>query len=144
MLAGGSIMKIFCSQSRPGKRGFPLSISAKTHPILQMSIARVYSLKVNMTSGARYQRVATYSVMKVDASLEGLADWREDLAKPKSQTCTCVQRLTDFCDQDQCTFKSQFAFSKRLEGLRSRCRTLAECIALRARRACKRGYIRSE
>ena len=42
------------SQSLPGKRGFPLSISASTQPTLQISIARVYSLKVSMTSGARY------------------------------------------------------------------------------------------
>jgi len=41
-------------QSRPGKRGFPLSISARTQPTLHMSIARVYSLKVSITSGARY------------------------------------------------------------------------------------------
>lgn len=34
--------------------GFPLSISAKTQPTLHMSIARVYSLNVSMTSGARY------------------------------------------------------------------------------------------
>lgn len=46
--------KMDCSQSRPGNKGFPLSISAKTHPTDQMSIARVYSLKVNITSGARY------------------------------------------------------------------------------------------
>lgn len=41
-------------QSLPGKRGLPLSISARTQPTLQISIARVYSLKVSMTSGARY------------------------------------------------------------------------------------------
>jgi len=41
-------------QSRPGNRGFPESISASTHPTLQTSIARVYSLNVSMTSGARY------------------------------------------------------------------------------------------
>lgn len=42
------------AQSRPGNSGFPESISASTHPTLQTSIARVYSLNVNMTSGARY------------------------------------------------------------------------------------------
>ena len=42
------------SQSRPGKRGLPLNISASTHPTDHMSIARVYCLKVSMTSGARY------------------------------------------------------------------------------------------
>ena len=34
--------------------GFPLSISANTQPTLHMSIARVYALKVSITSGARY------------------------------------------------------------------------------------------
>jgi len=42
------------AQSRPGNMGFPLSISANTQPTLHMSIARVYSLNVSMTSGARY------------------------------------------------------------------------------------------
>ena len=41
-------------QSLPGKRGLPLSISASTQPTDHMSMARVYSLKVSMTSGARY------------------------------------------------------------------------------------------
>lgn len=101
------------SQSLPGNSGLPLSISARMHPTLQTSIALVYSLKVNMISGARYHLVATYSVMKPELSSVEAAD----LARPKSQT-----------------FKSQLALSKRLEGLRSRCSTFAECIALRARR----------
>lgn len=66
-------------------RGFPLNISARIHPTdpvdykgstlvrllsqnvtsddssdSQTSIAKVYSLKVNMISGARYHLVATY------------------------------------------------------------------------------------
>lgn len=41
-------------QSLPGKSGFPLNISASTQPTLQTSMERVYSLKVSMTSGARY------------------------------------------------------------------------------------------
>jgi hypothetical protein len=41
-------------QSLPGKSGFPLSISARTQPTDQMSMAQVYSLNVSMTSGARY------------------------------------------------------------------------------------------
>ena len=49
------------AQSRPGKSGLPLSISASTQPTLQMSMARVYSLKVSMTSGARYHLWARVS-----------------------------------------------------------------------------------
>ena len=92
----------FHVQSRPGKSGRPLSISARTHPTLQTSIARVYSLNVSMTSGARYHLyntvvklqtenmeritnlVATYSVMKVLVS--SASGWgRADRARPKSQ-----------------------------------------------------------
>lgn len=56
--------------------------------MLQMSMARVYSLKVSITSGARYHLVATYSVMNVDASLaeEESGGGRDDRARPKSQT----------------------------------------------------------
>lgn len=75
-------------------------------------MALVYSLKVNMISGARYHRVATYSVMKPE-----LSSWEAaDRARPKSQT-----------------LRSQLALSNRLDGLRSRCSTFAECMALRAR-----------
>ena len=49
------------AQSLPGKSGRPLSISAMMHPTLQTSIARVYSLKVSMTSGARYHLRMTVS-----------------------------------------------------------------------------------
>jgi len=49
-------------QSRPGNKGFPLNISASTQPTLQMSMARVYSLKVSMTSGARYHLDTTSNV----------------------------------------------------------------------------------
>jgi hypothetical protein len=41
-------------QSRPGKSGWPESISARTQPTDQTSIAHVYSLNVSITSGARY------------------------------------------------------------------------------------------
>ena len=54
------------SQSRPGNSGFPLSISASTHPTLQMSIARVYSLKVSITSGARYHLERRGTVSKAN------------------------------------------------------------------------------
>lgn len=99
-----SSMPVNHSQSRPGKRGFPLSISARMHPTLQMSIARVYSLNVNMTSGARYHlrkrkqsamfnfhdqrtyRVATYSVIKVLVS-STFGGGRAERASPKSHSC---------------------------------------------------------
>ena len=69
-----------------------------------MSMARVYSLKVSITSGARYHLrekmkldgkrrregqatdlVATYSVMKVLLSFATLGGGRADRARPKSQ-----------------------------------------------------------
>lgn len=90
----------------------PLSISANMQPTLHTSIALVYSLNVNMISGARYQRVATYSVMNPELSSVDAAE----RARPKSHT-----------------FKSQLALSSRFDGLRSRWRTLAECMALSAR-----------
>lgn len=99
-------------QSFPGNRGFPLSISAKMQPTLHTSMALVYSLNVSMISGARYQRVATYSVMKPELSSVDAAE----RARPKSQT-----------------FRSQFALRRRFEGFRSRWRTFAECKAFRAR-----------
>ena len=49
------------SRSLPGKSGFPSSISAKMQPALRMSTATSYFCHVNMISGARYHRVATYS-----------------------------------------------------------------------------------
>lgn len=90
----------------------PLNISARMQPTDQTSMAFVYSLKVNMISGARYHRVATYSVMKPELSSCDAAD----RARPKSQT-----------------LRSQLALSSKFEGFRSRWSTLAECIALRAR-----------
>ena len=100
------------SQSFPGNNGLPLSISAKIQPTLHTSIAFVYSLKVSMISGARYQRVATYSVMNPELSSVEAAD----RARPKSQT-----------------LRSQLALRSKLDGLRSRWRTFAECMAFRAR-----------
>ena len=99
-------------QSFPGNRGLPFNISAKMHPTLHTSMAFVYSLNVSIISGARYHLVATYSVMNPELSSVDAAD----LASPKSQT-----------------FKSQLALSKRFEGLRSRWRTFAECMAFKAR-----------
>jgi hypothetical protein len=68
----------------------------------------VYCLNVSIISGARYQRVATYSVMKPVSVPDGSAVCTER-ASPKSQT-----------------FRSQLAFKRRLEGLRSRWMTSAE------------------
>lgn len=86
-------------QSFPGNKGFPLSISARIQPTLHTSIALVYSLNVNIISGARYHLVATYSVMNPELSSVEAAE----RAKPKSQT-----------------FRSQFALRSRFEGFRSR------------------------
>ena len=61
-------------------------ITIKFYETHQISIARVYSLKVSMTSGARYHRVATYSVIKVFASCDESAERNDDLASPKSQS----------------------------------------------------------
>src|SRR5216684_3275520 len=47
-LGGGHDVRSF-----PGKRGFPSSISAKMHPVLQMSTATSYFCHVSMISGAR-------------------------------------------------------------------------------------------
>ncbi len=44
-----------------------------------------------MTSGARYHRVATYSVMKVLLS-STLGGGRAERARPKSQSCGMVRR----------------------------------------------------
>jgi hypothetical protein len=86
-----------------------------------------------MTSGALYHLVATYSVMKPPppagpASGGGFA---ADLAKPRSQiwaSATISQGKASWY-----TLRSQFAFRRRLEGFRSRCRTFAEWIALSPR-----------
>lgn len=64
----------------------------------------------SMTSGALYHLVATYSVSVPVWSNSGSA-MRE---RPKSQI-----------------LRSQLELSRRLEGFRSRCSTLAECMYLR-------------
>mmetsp|Transcript_36652 Transcript_36652/g.90504 ORF Transcript_36652/g.90504 Transcript_36652/m.90504 type:complete len:280 (-) Transcript_36652:472-1311(-) len=91
----------WCTTFLPGNSGFPLSISAKMQPMLQMSMAGVYLVKKDPhSSGARYHRVTTYSVMYSCSLLVR--------ARPKSQI-----------------LRSQLALSSRLEGFRSRCSTLA-------------------
>ena len=71
------------------------------HPTLHTSIALVYSLQLSKSSGARYHRVTTYSVMN------SVMTWPVR-ASPKSHI-----------------FKSQLAFNSRLLGFKSRCSTLA-------------------
>ncbi|KAG5593272.1 hypothetical protein H5410_043786, partial [Solanum commersonii] len=72
---------------------------SRTHmriqPTDQTSIAPVYSEQLRSNSGARYQRVTTYSVMKSVSEVV--------LANPKSPI-----------------LRSQFAFRNKLLGLRSR------------------------
>nr|GMD07554.1 Protein PAF1-like protein [Ipomoea batatas] len=74
----------------------------RIHPTDQTSIAAVYSEQLRSSSGARYQRVTTYSVMKSVSDVV--------LAKPKSPI-----------------FRSQFELRSKLLGFRSRCNTFAEC-----------------
>ena len=88
------------------------------HPTDHTSIALVYSAHDNNSSGARYHRVTTYSVMNVDTESPGdesgcgslpsfrgrsLAARPSTRAKPKSQI-----------------FKSQLAFRSKLLGFKSR------------------------
>ena len=80
----------------------------KTHTL-------VYILNDSMISGARYHRVATYSVMKPASLPSGFVE-RVLRASPKSAT-----------------LRSQFAFSSRLAGFRSRWTMSALCIVLSAR-----------
>jgi hypothetical protein len=50
----------WCTTFLPGNNGLPVRISAKMHPILQISIAGVYlEKKEPHNSGARYHLVAT-------------------------------------------------------------------------------------
>ena len=70
----------------------------------------VPTFELSMISGARYQRVATYSVRKPVWSCSGSAT----RASPKSQI-----------------LRSHVVFSSRLLGFRSRCSTLAEWMYLK-------------
>mmetsp|Transcript_144 Transcript_144/g.586 ORF Transcript_144/g.586 Transcript_144/m.586 type:complete len:253 (+) Transcript_144:1308-2066(+) len=82
-----------------------------------MSTACEYDGQLRSSSGARYQRVTTYSVKKSSRPSSPSGGVAPALASPKSQ----MQR-------------SQLALTRRLEGLMSRCMTSAECTYLRARR----------
>lgn len=79
-------------------------------------LAFVYILNDSMISGARYHRVATYSVMS-PVSLPSADCCFTLLARPKSQT-----------------LRSQLALSRRLAGFKSRCTMSALWIDLSARR----------
>eukprot|EP01139_Manchomonas_bermudensis_P001392 Amastigsp_a1887_57.p7 type:complete len:105 gc:universal Amastigsp_a1887_57:571-885(+) len=82
-------------------------------PTDQMSIAFVYSAHESMTSGARYHRVATYSVINPAWFCSGSAT----RASPKSQI-----------------LRSQFELRRMFEGFRSRWMTCAEWMNLSPRR----------
>ena len=75
-----------------------------------MSIDLVYAVEDRSNSGGRYHRVTTYSVSACEPE-------STPRARPKSQI-----------------LRSQFLFTSRLPGLRSRWSTFAECTALRPRR----------
>jgi len=87
-------------------------------PTDQTSIAEVYSEQLRSNSGARYHLVTTYSVMKSVSDVV--------LAKPKSPI-----------------LRSQFALTSKLLGLRSRCKTLAECTYFNPRNSWYKKYCRS-
>lgn len=74
------------------------------HPTDHTSIALVYSEAFNITSGALYHLVTTYSVLNS-------VSYSNPLANPKSHI-----------------FRSQFLFNNKLLGLRSLWITLAECM----------------
>ena len=72
--------------------------------------------------------VATYSVMNVLLS-STFGGGRADRARPKSQSwARCEEGWGEGIAPARArrTLRSQFAFKRRLEGLRSRCRTSAE------------------
>lgn len=48
-----------CKSESPGKRGIPLKISAKMHPIAQTSTVPEYAASPTSNSGALYHRVET-------------------------------------------------------------------------------------
>ena len=88
------------------------------HPTDHTSIALVYSAHDSRSSGARYHRVTTYSVMNVDTESPGSASAastsRRALAAPSTRASPKSQ-----------IFKSQLAFKSRLLGFKSRCNTFA-------------------
>ena len=98
-------------------------------PTDQTSMALVYSFHESMISGARYHRVATYSVMNPEWFSSGCAT----RASPKSHTCQkWGGRALSSRAQRACgraggrALRLQLPLRSRLLGLRSRCSTCAE------------------
>mmetsp|Transcript_8410 Transcript_8410/g.29889 ORF Transcript_8410/g.29889 Transcript_8410/m.29889 type:complete len:266 (+) Transcript_8410:290-1087(+) len=95
----------WCMKFLPGNSGLRPSSSAKMQPTLQMSTASVYMPSAeSISSGGRYHRVTTCSVMSASSS----SGTRRD--RPKS-----VMR------------RSQFLVTSRFDGLRSRWMTSLRC-----------------
>lgn len=107
-----STRSIWFSVLTPGKIDFPMISSPNMHPTLHMSTALVYFVLPRRISGARYQRVATYSVRTGGASSSFYAMER---AKPKSASFTWHSLL-----------------SKIFEGFKSLWIKSPECMYLRA------------
>lgn len=76
----------------PGKIAFPRIISPRMQPMLHMSTALEYLWEPSRISGARYQRVATYSVRTgAQDRLRGIPSSSVELtvrARPKSASLT--------------------------------------------------------
>jgi len=95
------------------------------------------TLEFNMISGALYHRVATYSVRNPVWSWSGsaiLANPKSQIWKKNSVTYYNVTRSESAAGHYKITLRSQVVLRRRLEGLRSRWRTLAEWMYLRPRR----------
>lgn len=76
-----STLSIWLSVEWPGNMGFPVSSSPSKQPKLHTSADFEYFFEPSSTYGARYQRVAMYSV-----SAEGTSSSSStDLTSPKSQ-----------------------------------------------------------
>ena len=74
----------------PGKSCFRTSISAKIQPTDQTSTAEVYSTMERMSSGARYQRVATYWVITSVCSYTQEEKPRAMPRKTEKTYCMCT------------------------------------------------------
>jgi len=151
-------------QSRPGNSGFPESISASTHPTLQTSIARVYSLNVNITSGARYhlhpRQQAREHARCIDTPRCHIfghertavirdVRWRLGRSCEPEITELSVRRLHERNEisgrhgndrQHPPTLRSQLELSRRFEGFRSLWMTSAEYNAFSALKVWGRQY----
>ena len=93
-------------------------------PAPHMSTAVVYLLLPRRISGARYQRVAIYSVSTIaDMSSSLVGAGLIERARPKSAT-----------------FMRQSELRSRFDGFMSRCSRLAECMNLSALSVCHMMY----